>query len=158
LEVLGTHRPIWRTKDPRSPHDVEHKPESTYFLPINFGVPIHELGASLDDDNTILGSSAISRGLFIGERSPRGENHESANSPIARFEKITASLLVNRIKGQLPSNLKALIFKLFLFPNSLYYSVQVWRIRHEDSKMLKKTRYRNSTSRLELVKLLERNL
>jgi hypothetical protein len=157
LNVLGSTKPMWRTKDPRSPHDVEQKPESKFFLPLNFGIPNHELGVSLDDDNTISGSSAISRGLFIGERSPRGENHESRNSPIARFERVISLSLVNGIKGKLSPNLKALVFKFFLFPNSLYYSVQVLQIRFKDSKNLKKKNYRSSSSRLDLAEQLERN-
>lgn len=156
LRILGSVRPIWRTKDPRSPHDVEQRPESTFFLPLIFGTTTEELGVALDDDNTVANSSAISRGLYNGERSPRGENHDSIKAPISRLQKLSSSSPINHLRKKLPSNVKASIYKFLLFPNSLFYTLQVHKVRSKDSRFLVRTNYRDSTLRKDLSRLMDK--
>jgi len=74
-KILRSGRPIVRRYDPRAPFDVEQQPKSTWYLPLQFALTTSELGVCLDDDHLVVGSSAISRGLYAGSGEKRGNTH-----------------------------------------------------------------------------------
>lgn len=109
MKLLDSPRPYLRKLNPRSPFDVEQKPSSTWYLPITFGLPLKEFGICVDDDNTVPGSSAISRGLYSGVRPARGETHHSKNSTISLAWKLRRMVF-----GTLEISFISLRVKLFL--------------------------------------------
>ena len=109
LKLLDSPRPYLRKLDPRSPFDVEQGPKTSWYLPLTFGLPLSEFGICVDDDNTVPGSSAISRGLYSGVRPARGETHHSKNSTISLAWKLRRMMF-----GTFEINFISLRVKLFL--------------------------------------------
>lgn len=133
LTVLKSSRPYLRKKDPRSPHDVEQNPNSSWYLPTTFGLSKTEFGISIDDDNSIPGSSAISRGLYYGNRSERGANHEGRFSTIRIARLWKTQLFGNESIKFLPLKLKIFLTHLIFWPSYIGYSIQAPIFRLLDS-------------------------
>lgn len=138
LHLLKSSRPYVKKLDPKAPYTVEQKPESSWFLPIIFGLSKTELGVCIDDDNTIPGSSAISRGLYHGLRSSRGEYHHGMKSLIQ-----VAWNIKERIYGKtpirfIPLRLKLFVTKFIVWPTYISYSIQSLVLRLLDWKISRK--------------------
>ena len=138
FRLLKSPRPYIKKLDPKAPYTIEQKPETSWFLPIVFGLSKIELGICIDDDNTTPGSSAISRGLYQGLRSNRGEYHHGKNSLIQIAWKIKES-----IYGKSPIQFIPLRFKLFstkfiVWPTYISYSLQSPVLRFLDWKISSK--------------------
>lgn len=88
VELLSSSRPWVRKYDPRSPFDVEQSPNSTWYLPINFGLPNFEIAACIDDDNGVAGYSLVSRGMFTNVTTKRGISHHPHRSFYTLFKLI----------------------------------------------------------------------
>ena len=124
LRLLGSPRPFLRKKDPKSPHDVEQKPSSTWYLPITFGLSKEEIALSLDDDNTIPGSSAISRGIYKNTRSLRGENHDTKFSTISLFWSFKHRFFGRKSLTFIPLKVKTILTHFIYWPSYFGYSFQ----------------------------------
>jgi len=133
LRILKSSRPFVRKLDPRAPYSLEQKPESTWYLPIVFGVSKSELGICIDDDNTIAGSSAISRGLYLGDRSPRGENHHAKASLMSLAWKGKEKLYGKSSIPFIPLSLKMFLTRFISWPTYFSYSIQFLVLKFMDS-------------------------
>ena len=138
FRLLKSPRPYIKKLDPKAPYTIEQIPETSWFLPIVFGLSKIELGICIDDDNTTPGSSAISRGLYQGLHSNRGEYHHGKNSLIQVAWKIKES-----IYGKSPIQFIPLRFKLFstkfiFWPTYISYSLQSPVLRFLDWKISRK--------------------
>jgi hypothetical protein len=132
LRLLESPRPFLRKKDPKSPHDVEQKPSSTWYLPITFGLSKEEIAVSLDDDNTIPGSSAISRGIYKNARSLRGENHDTKFSTISIFWTFKYKLFGRNSLRFIPHKIKIILTHVIYWPSYFGYSLQAPLFRSLD--------------------------
>lgn len=129
LSLLKSPRPLIRKLEPRAPYSVEQAPRATWFLPMTYGVSNVELGICIDDDNTCVGSSAISRGLYDGLRSDRGENHHGGRSPIQIIWKYKDKYFGEEPIEFIPLRLKILVTYFFSWPSYISYSLQVPLLR-----------------------------
>jgi hypothetical protein len=132
IKLLDSPRPYLRKLDPRSPFDVEQKPTNTWYLPMTFGVPLSEFGICVDDDNTVVGSSAIARGLYSGVRPTRGETHHSSNSSISLAWKLRYVLFGKSKINFIPLRIKLLLTTIIFWPTYISYSLQAPILRFLD--------------------------
>lgn len=123
MKLLDSPRPFLRKLNPRSPFDVEQKPFSTWYLPITFGLPQKEFGICVDDDNTVPGSSAISRGLYSGVRPARGETHHSKNSTISLAWKLRRMIFGTFEINFIPLRVKLFLTSIIFWPTYISYTL-----------------------------------
>ena len=132
LRLLKSSRPYIKKFDPKAPYTIEQKPESSWFLPIVFGLSKAELGICIDDDNTIHGSSAISRGLYHGARPSRGEYHHAKISLIQFVWKAKEKIYGTSSIPFVPLALKLFVTKFITWPTYISYSIQSLILRFMD--------------------------
>lgn len=133
LKLLDSPRPYLRKFNPRTPFDVEQRPNNTWFLPLTFGLPRSELGICVDDDNTVSGSSAISRGLYNGIRPTRGELHHSKSSTINLAWELRRIVFGKSVISFIPLRVKLILTSIIFWPTYISYTLQAPILRLLDS-------------------------
>lgn len=124
LKLLKSNRPFVRKFDPRSPYEIEQPPKSKWYLPIIYGLSKVEMGICLDDDNSILNSSAIARNLYHGNTSEIAQHHNSKYSVIRFLKHILNTRTGKNFTNLLPLNLRSWLRMPILWIGYLLYSVQ----------------------------------
>ena len=124
LKLLDSPRPYLRKFDPRSPFDVEQRPNNSWYLPLTFGLPKSELGICVDDDNTVPGSSAMSRGLYKGIRPNRGEHHHSKGSTINIAWELKDFIFGKSVIRFIPIRIKLIVTHIIFWPTYISYTLQ----------------------------------
>lgn len=123
-KILRSPRPYIRRKDPKAPYDVEQRPTSTWYLPMNFGISKNEIGISLDDNNGVEGYSAISRGLYLGNKSEWAKNHEGKLSTIHLARQLKQKLFRETDFSHLNPKIRSIIVSAVFWPSYINYSVK----------------------------------
>jgi len=124
LGILKSSFPIIKKTNPRAPFDLEKNPESTRFLPCKLGLPVNEIGICVDDDNTIFGSSAMSRGIVSLDGYSRIANHHASIAPLSIVSKARNFELLELVFKALPIRLKKLLGRWLLVPTYLVNTVE----------------------------------
>lgn len=138
LRILNSSRPFLRKYDPRAPFDVEQGPQSSWYLPMVFGISKNELGICIDDDNAAPGSSAIARGLFAGPQVERGVSHQANLSINSLSLKVIRRLVGGRGLSSMNATLKLRISRFLFWLNVLAYSLEAPILRCLDWLRLRK--------------------
>ena len=123
-KILRSSRPYLRRKNPKAPYDIEQRPDSTWFLPVNFGISLSEIGISLDDENGVDGYSAISRGLYSGNKSEWAKDHDERISSIYLARQLKAKVFPRIDLSQLSPFLRKFIINVVYWPSYFSYSIK----------------------------------
>lgn len=142
LKLLRSSRPWIRKYDPKSPFDVEQAPRSTWYLPINFGLPNFELAACIDDDNGVEGYSLVSRGIMTKEFSTRGSSHHPRFSFFTFVKKLRVYLAKHWILESNAHILRQTLLNILNFATVIHYSIYAILLR-----LLDRIRYDNNCTR-----------
>jgi hypothetical protein len=123
-KLLRSSRPFLRRKDPKAPYEIEQSPESTWYLPINFGISRNEIGISMDDENGVEGYSAIARGLYSGIKSEWAKHHEGKLSSINLSRQLKTKMFPTVDLSRLNPKLRLSIINVIFWPSYLIYSLK----------------------------------
>jgi hypothetical protein len=124
IKLLKSDRPFLRKFDPRAPYEIEQPPKSNWYLPVVYGLCKHEMGICLDDDNSVFKSSAISRGLYLREKSEVGLYHNGKFSPANLMRQASNSLIGKKVKNALPRSARIIFKTPIRFIGYLIYSIE----------------------------------
>lgn len=113
LKILETGRPFLRRFDPAGPFDVEQSYTASWFLPISLAFPLVEVGVCIDDDHSVPGSSAISRGYFRAQAETREFFHRPKNSLTSKLRDFSQRSKVLWVKQGLMKVLSGLDYLIF---------------------------------------------
>jgi hypothetical protein len=135
LRILKSKKPVIKKTNPRAPFDLEKNPRNTEFLPLRFSLPKTELGICVDDDNTIPGSSALSRGIIQIDMYARVAEHHSALSPLAIIDKFRKFVIVSQLFRSIPTEIKLVLGKILLIPTYLVNTIETYIFEIRDRVM-----------------------
>ena len=124
VKILESNRPFIRKFDPKAPYEIEQPPKSNWYFPLVYGLSNFEMGICLDDDNSVQDSSAISRGLYHGDRSEVAQFHDSQYSLTRILRMFTGSYTGNKLKSKLPESIRKIIKAPIQLVGYSIYTVQ----------------------------------
>lgn len=139
IDLLRSQNPIIRRYDPHAPFDVEQKPRQKWYMPLHFGLPQNEMGICLDDDHLVVGSSAASRGLFIGANRRETITHHGKNSLRNSLYKATSEKLEMKLPHAYATLLNKVISGMTTFFDTFFYSIKARILNVLDSRIEKIT-------------------
>jgi hypothetical protein len=139
MEILNSSYPIIKKTNPRAPFDLEKSPRSKKFLPCYLGLPKTELGVCVDDDNTVIGSSALSRGMVSLDSYSRIANHHSKNSPLSTIKRLKKYSAFRRLLDWVPIRLKTKLGNALLIPTYVINSIEYYILNLSDMKTRRKS-------------------
>jgi len=137
LKLLTSNRPYLRKFDPKAPYELEQRPNSSWYLPVVYGLSKDEMGICLDDDNSISNSSAFARGLFKGSIAEKAENHDSSFSIIHIVRKFPHTRIGTKLKQILPMKARRALKIPVLWWGYSIYSMQTLFYCASDYLMMK---------------------
>lgn len=137
LKLLTSNRPYLRKFDPKAPYELEQRPNSSWYLPVVYGLSKDEMGICLDDDNSISNSSAFARGLFKGSIAEKAQNHDSSISIIHIVRKFPHTRIGAKLKQILPMKARRALKNPVLWWGYFIYSIQALFYCSSDYLMMK---------------------
>lgn len=137
LKLLTSNRPYLRKFDPKAPYELEQRPNSSWYLPVVYGLSKDEMGICLDDDNSISNSSAFARGLFKGSIAEKAQNHDSSFSIIHIVRKFPNTRIGAKLKQILPMKARRALKIPVLWLGYSIYSIQALFYCSSDYLMMK---------------------